>query len=110
MARTQIVAVSADKDGATLAAASAGDVANGNYVNNSGQTRLVVTNTSGSTPYNFTIGIPTLVDGKAVTSRIVPMAANAVKFFGPYPTNIYGNQLLIDCENASLTVRALECG
>ncbi len=107
MPRTQIPTATPTRTGTVLSAATAMDVANGNYINNSGKTMFMVFNGGGS-PYNLTTTLRTTVDGQTPPARVTAIAASASVLFGPFPTDIYGTQIWLDGANASLTVRAFE--
>lgn len=107
MPRTQISVQTPTRAGTVLPAATAMDVANGNYINNSGKTMFTAFN-GGGAPYNLTTTLRTTVDGQTPPARVTAIAASATVLFGPFPTDIYGTQLWIDGANAALTIRAFE--
>jgi hypothetical protein len=88
---------------------TASDVANGNQAANDGFTFLEVTNANAGATRTFAVELPNGSDGQAVTARsyTVPIAASTPIYCGPYPTNFYGNLLLIDSSSTDLTFRAI---
>lgn len=109
MARTLITPAAVTRTGVSEPTEATGDVANGNYVPNDGVTILRVRNSNGaSTARTLTMRVNTLVDGLAVTSRTVTVAAAGIKYIGPFPVATYGTQLLLDPDNAELKIIALQ--
>ncbi|MCR8576476.1 hypothetical protein [Streptomyces sp. Isolate_219] len=106
MARTVLTATQFTRDGATLPAGVAGDAVNGNSLTNEGATGIIVENT-GATTRNVTFHVFTTVDGLAVTPRTESIPAGAVQGFGPFPVSTYSASLLIDVDNAELTLSAV---
>lgn len=102
MARTVINPSKFARTGTALTPV-AGDVANGNAVPNDGSTGLVVKNTGASSRV-LTIAITETVDGQSVPARTVTLAAGATVGVGPFPTETYGARILLNADNAELTI------
>lgn len=86
----------------------AGDVANGNVIQNDGATMLAVFNADGSNPHNLTVQVASGVDGLTAGPRpyVVPVSGSGVQVVGPFPIVFYGSQLLINVDNANVKVAA----
>lgn len=71
------------------------DAANGNSVQNTGQTFLRFTNTNAAT-YTVSVAIPVTVDGQTVTaiSYVIPATTGDV-VVGAFPSSIYGSTLTL---------------
>jgi hypothetical protein len=109
MARTLVTPLVITRTGVSEPTESTGDVSNGNYVPNDGNTVLRIRNANGaSTARTLTIRVTSLIDGLAVTSRTVTVAAAGIKYAGPFPVATYGTQLLLDPDNAELRIVALQ--
>lgn len=109
MARALVPTVVSTRAGVTLPAEQNGDAVNGHYLQNSGKTKLLVRNSNGAaTPRVVSFRFSKTVDGSTVTARAETVAAGDTQVFGPFPTDDYGTQLLIDVDNAELKLRAIE--
>ena len=111
MARTLIIPTYVNRSqltASTAVPATPGDTVNGNSVPNDGFTYLYVTTTDGASPHNFSVQLPNLIDGQAITSRTYTVPAGTTSFYitGVFPTNQYGPQLLIDSTSNALQFRA----
>lgn len=108
MPRTNIARVQAARAGATVPAATAADVANGNQVDWDDYTTLLVTNTNGAaTARNITFTPIKKVDGTVGAARVVSIPAGGVRLFGRYDFTDYGSPLQIDGAHAEVTILAL---
>lgn len=107
MPRVTLVPAVSDRDGENLVAEANGDPVNNHQVVNTGNTRLIIRN-SGAVARTVTIRISKTVDGQSVTSKTKAIPAGETHVFGPYPTDTYGNLLLVDVDNAELKLRAIE--
>jgi len=108
MARTAIPVTTPSTSGVVLAAEQDGDPVNNHYLPNSGRERLLVRNSNGaSTARTVTIRFNKTVDGQTVTNRAVSIAAGNTRVFGPFDTENYGTQVLIDVDNAELKLRGI---
>jgi hypothetical protein len=87
MATLTVVDVVANGVADALAAVTSSDA-----FPNTGAEFLDVLNGSGSS-INVTFPIAQLVDGQAVASRVVAVAAGVRKKIGPFPPNVYNNTL-----------------
>lgn len=111
MARTLITPTAVTRTGVAPPAETAGDVANGNYIPNSGNLYLLLRNANGaSTARNLTVAFANSVDGQTVTPKPYAVAAGASLWVGPFPVSIYGQSLNINADNAELKVSALQFG
>lgn len=106
MPRTSITATQATRAGTTLPAATAGDTANGNSVQNDGRIALVVENT-GAGSHGITFHTARTVDGLTGPVRSETIPASARRLFGPFPPTDYGTTLNFNVANAELTVQAI---
>lgn len=107
MARAQIPVTTSTTKGAAWAAEQNGDPVENHQLANSGRERLFVRNASVDTGYDLTVRINKTVDGQSVTSYVEEIAFGTTQVFGPFPTEYYGTQVLIDVENADLKLRAV---
>jgi hypothetical protein len=111
MARTELTATQITLAGVTLGAGTAGDVANGNVVDNDGARVVVrVTNTSVDTAYDVTFVTPGTVGAGAyaIADKVEEIAFGASEWFGPFPLDVFTNQLQLNVENAALTLLAVK--
>lgn len=109
MARGLVPTVVSTRAGVALPTAAVGNTVDGHYLQNSGKTKLLVANTNASaTARTVTFRFFKTVDGSSVTARAESIPAGETQVFGPFPTEDYGTQLLIDVDNAELTLRAIE--
>lgn len=102
MARTVINPAQFARTGTALTPV-AGDVANGNAIPNDGATGLVVKNTGASSRV-LTVTITEKVDGQTVPPKTVTIAAGATVGVGPFPQETYGARVLVNVDNAELTI------
>lgn len=106
MARTAVPVSALSRAGVAPPSETDGDATNGNSVINDGQTFLLVRNSNGaSTARTITFRPSAKVDGQSVT-RAVSIDAAASRYFGPFPTGIYGRTLQVDVDNAELKLSA----
>ncbi|MEV5319181.1 hypothetical protein AB0K92_16250 [Streptomyces sp. NPDC052687] len=101
MPRVNIPVIQATRAGVTLTATT-GDPVNNHYVDNDGQTGVIVENTGVTVPRTVTFRISRTVDGLAVTPRAETLAVGQKQLFGPFDINEYGGKLLIDVDHAEL--------
>lgn len=106
MPRTSIAATQASRSGTVLPAATAGDVVNGNSVQNDGRVVLIVNNT-GASSRTITFQTTVSVDGLTAPVRSETVPAGETQVFGPFPPNDYGTTLGFNVDNAELTVQVL---
>jgi hypothetical protein len=108
MARSAIPVYAITRAGIVAPTETTTDVANGNTLPNNGATWLAVRNSNGaSTTRTLTVQVSTTVDGQAVTPRPYPVAAGVTRYIGPFPIATYGQNLLLNPDNAELRVIAL---
>jgi hypothetical protein len=108
MARTNIAATQASRSGTVLPTATAGDVSNGNSIQNDGRVVLLVTNTNeSSTARTITFQTTVSVDGLTAPVRSESIPAGETQVFGPFPPTQYGTTLGFNVDNAELTVQVL---
>lgn len=109
MARTALTVQSASRTGTVQAAEQNSDVANGNSVANSGRTVILARNSNaGSTVRNVTIAFTKTVDGQAITSITVAIAAGATAVLGRYSKANFGSVLQLNADNAEVKFRVYE--
>lgn len=109
MARGAIATVTSTTTGVEAPTPTTGDAVNGHYVTNTGKTKIHVKNTNGaSTARTVTFHVFRTVDGQTVTSKTKAVPAGKTWIFGPFDRNDYGSQILIDVDNAELTLFAVE--
>jgi hypothetical protein len=111
MARTALTVQQINRSGVTPSYTAAN--VDGHSIANDGTVVLHVKN-GGASPINVTVPIPTLVDGQAVSSRVVAVANAGEKIIGPFPAAQY-NQSAGDVNVdfsavTSVTVAALRIG
>ncbi|MFD8595355.1 hypothetical protein ACFV1L_10175 [Kitasatospora sp. NPDC059646] len=111
MARGTIAVSISDRAGTVLPAATVGDPVNGHVVANDGRVGLLVRNTGSTVGRTVTVRLSGTLDGQAVSAtRTKTLAAGADALFGPYPKDMYTASLLVDVDNAELTIRAIKIG
>lgn len=108
MARGVITAAHTSKAGTTLPAETNGDATNGHSTPNSGNTKVLVRNSSVDTAYDVTIHVRKSIDGHNVEEMVKEIPFGATMVFGPYDRENYGEDLWINVENAALKIRVLE--
>lgn len=104
MPATLVPTTTSTINGVTWPAADgqAADVVNENYFVNGEHVGLLVANTGG-TPYNLTFRTPTTVGtGLSVEDPVKAMAAGARQLFGPFPREVYGDNVQFLGANAAL--------
>lgn len=106
MARAAIPTSTSTTKGVKRATAATGDTVNGHYLANSGRERLHVKNT-GASAYTVTIKFNKTVDGQSVADYVKSIPAGESWTFGPFDTENYGTQVLIDVNNAAITLDAV---
>lgn len=75
-----------------LTTGTAADATNGNSTPNNGKVRLLLQNTAASSE-TVTVTRSELVDGAALPTRSVVIAANKTVLVGPFQTDVYGSSL-----------------
>jgi len=90
----------------TALAAGVSDPANDHTVPNNGSTLILITNAGGA-PHNAQAVIEQTVDGETPTPVDYVIPATSTVPLGPYPRQIYGDNLLVNIDHADLSVRAL---
>jgi len=107
MARGSIPVTAITRAGVAPPAETNGDATNNHTVNNDGKVIILVRNSNGaSTARTVTFRVNKTVDGQAVASRAVSIPAGASRYFGPFPVETYGEDLLVDVDNAELKLSA----
>jgi hypothetical protein len=109
MPRVAIPVTTFTRAGVVPPAETNGDAVNHHTLANSGRTGLIVRN-SGAVPRDVIFRFPSTVDGQAITPRTVAIPAGAERWFGPFPTDLYGTEVLIDVANAELKLRGIRVG
>lgn len=106
MPATAVPVTEITRSGTTPPTAVTGDTSNGHSISNDGNMYLSVSNSAGSTG-TVTISSPRIIDGQAVSARVVTIPANAAEFrIGPFPTASYGVTLNFTVSATTLTLRA----
>jgi len=85
--------------------AAVSDQANDHTMVNNGATILLVVNAGGAT-HNVQVLIEQTLDGEVVDPKDYVIPANSTVPLGPYPKQIYGDNLLINIDHADLSLRA----
>lgn len=93
------------RDGVAPAAEVAGDASNGHTVDNDGQVFVLARNADSSS-HAVTVHVATEVDGQAVASRTIALAATVSRYIGPFPSSEYGTDVLIDVDSSQLKLSA----
>jgi hypothetical protein len=106
MAATPLTMQSVDHlTAVTIGVGTAADTVNGNSVANGGFTVLWMNNTDvGSQTVTF--AVPVLVDGLAVATRVVTLAAGAQKLMKMGPPAVHGNPTVFTGSNAGVKFNA----
>lgn len=107
MARVAVPITQFQRSGTDMPVALAGDVVEGNTMDNDGRTGLIVTNTSVSTVHNVTFTLFRTVDGQAVAPRVEAVPAGQSQGFGPFLAADYGGKLAINVDHAELKLQAV---
>ncbi|MEV0470729.1 hypothetical protein [Streptomyces prunicolor] len=107
MARVAIPVTTSDRAGVTVPAATTGDATNNHSVVNSGSTVLLVKNTGATTARTVSFHLDRTVDGFTPAPRAESIPFGVTQVFGPFPVADYGPILMVDVDNAELTVQAL---
>jgi hypothetical protein len=105
VARVDVPLTQITRAGIAPAAEVTGDAVNNHTVNNDGAVFLLAHNT-GATTRVLTIHLPQTVDGQAVASRTVSLAAGVSRYVGPFPVSEYGEDVLVDVAHAELVLSA----
>lgn len=106
MARAQIPVSTSTTKGVLFVAEQNGDAVNHHQLANSGREKLHVRN-SGAGARTVTIKFSKQVDGQAVADYVKSIPAGETWVFGPFPTENYGTQVLINVEHAEVKLRAV---
>lgn len=103
MARTALVVQNATQAGTTQAAEQPSDVANGNYVPNTGSIVIVARNSNGAATARYVDIRPTrTVAGQSATAIRRTIAAGASAILGSYTRADFGSQIQLDPEHADI--------
>lgn len=105
MARVNIPVTQITRSGVAPAAEVNGDATNNHTVNNDGRMFLLARNAGASTR-TLTIRVNAMVDGQAVAARTVSLATTVSRYVGPFPVSQYGEDLLVDVDNADIKLTA----
>jgi hypothetical protein len=108
MPRVNVPVTALSRSGIAPPSETNGDAANGHRVANTGQTIVVVRNSSADTAYDVTFVTPGTVDGQPVGDRVVEVPADTTRWFGRFSPGVYGTALLLNVENTALKLSALE--
>ncbi|MEV0443997.1 hypothetical protein AB0I84_44410 [Streptomyces spectabilis] len=104
MPRVAIPTVAASRSGAALTRTT-GDPVNNHYIDgNDGRLGVIVKNGGSTVARTVTFRLTRTVDGFAVAPRTETLAAGEEQFFGPFGPAEYGGRLLVDVDNAELTL------
>lgn len=107
MPRAAIPVTQSTRAGTTVPAATAGDTVNGHTVPNNGKLLLLVENTGTTVDRSITFTIAQKVDGLTAGPRVESIPVGETQIFGPFPPGDYGSSLLVDVDNAEVTILAL---
>lgn len=107
MARSAITVTQAVRAGATLPAATVGDPVNQHTVANNGRVVLLVENTGATVARSVTFALSEKVDGLTAGPRVESVPIGETQVFGPFPPAEYGSSLLVDVDDAELTLLAI---
>lgn len=109
MPRVLISPTAVTRDGVAPPAESTPDVAQGNYIPNSGSVYVLLRNSNGSaTVRNLTVAFANGVDGQTVTPRPYAVDAGDSMWIGPFPVTTYGAQLNVNADNTELKISAIQ--
>ena len=112
MARTALTPVVSTRAGVALTFGAAN--ADGHSLANAENEALLIVTNGSASPITVTIPIPKTVDGKAIASLEVAVAAGATKVIGPFPKGLYnqtGDVVHINFSDVTtVTVAAIELG
>jgi hypothetical protein len=105
MPATPITPTVITRAGITPPSFASSDNVNGNTIANNGRLWIELSNTDASSR-NATIALAREVDGQAVTPTPHTVAAGEQLRIGPFPTEDYGNHLIVTTDNALLKIAA----
>lgn len=88
--------------------AQAGDNVNGMVMQNDGHVVLIVANSDGSNPHTVTFAAAGGPDGMAAPSKAISIPASATRVWARFPVSVYGSQMGITVDSASLTLIAYQ--
>lgn len=106
MPRVQIPIVTANRAGVTLTETT-GDAVSNHYIVNDGSTAVIVKNSGTTVARTVTFHVARKVDGFSVDPRTETLAVGEEQIFGPFDVHVYGSYLLIDVDNAELTLKSV---
>jgi hypothetical protein len=104
MPRTAISVLAATREGTTVTRTVGDPVNNHSIDGNDGRLGVLVKNTGSTVARTITFRLSKTVDGFSVAPRTETLAAGAEQLFGPFDPSEYGGRLLIDVDNAELTI------
>ncbi|WP_055523431.1 hypothetical protein [Streptomyces graminilatus] len=107
MARGVIPVTGVNRSGVLLPNPTTGDAINKHTVENNGRVVLLVENTGSTVARTVSFHLARTVDGFSVTPRTVSVSAGDTKACGPFNPNDYGDDLLVDVDNAELKITAI---
>lgn len=112
MARTVLSATVASTSGIRVHTGFdvAADVTNGNEFDNDGNVFLLVRNSDGSVSHTVTFYAQGLIDGSSIPVKSVAIAANLIKWFGPFAPSRYNQangRIPIDADSAAVFYQVL---
>lgn len=107
MATTAIPVNKVTIAGLTPVTEVAADNVNGNHIaaNDGSNVWLEVTNGGGASA-TVTLVTSATVGGRAVTDDVITIAAAGKRMIGPFPTDLFGAQPVIQCSASTVTVVA----
>ena len=106
MARVAIPVSAVVRAGLTPASETNGDATENHTFVNDGRTIILARN-SGAGARTITFRVAQILDGLTAATRVVSIPAGASRYFGPFPTDVYGTLTQIDVEHAEIKLSAL---
>lgn len=106
MARGTVPLTPLSRAGVAAPAETNGDATNGHTVTNNGRMFLLVHNAGTTVSRTVTLRLSAVHDGQSVTPKTVALAQSTSRYIGPFPQGEYGDQLLVDVDNAELKLSA----
>jgi hypothetical protein len=102
MARVDVPLTEITRAGVAPGAEVTGDAVNNHSFTNDGKVFLLARNSAATATRTVTLRIAQTVDSQTVTSRTVAVPISVSRYVGPFPTDVWGQTVLIDVDHADL--------
>lgn len=102
MPRIDLPVTEVTRTGVAPAAEIVGDATNFHSFNNDGSVVLLARNSGATVTRTVTLRYTGVVDGQAIVARTVAIPISVSRYIGPFPTDVWGQTVNIDVDNAEL--------